>query len=126
MEPKKIVRAGLLVVLLIVLSSCHPRHVTDVRPSMTKEDVIALWGPTHLITHKTVNGTAVETWEYHFATTDSVCWVSFVQDKVSSSPQCRSLPPGPYYYPYSYPPYPYYYGGYYRYYRPYYPPYYPY
>ena len=138
MERKRMICAVLFVVLIVVLSSCHPRHVSDIKHAMTKEEVISLWGPTNLITYKTVNGTTLETWEYHFATSGSVCWITFIQDRIAATPQCRNLPagegyyyqsegqsyPGPYYYPrhYYYPyyvPYPYYYGGYYRYYRPY-------
>jgi hypothetical protein len=78
---------------------------------MTKEDVISLWGKTDLITYKTVNGKTAEIWEYHFGTTDSVCWITFIQDKVAST-QCRR--PRPYYY------YPYRYRYYYPYYYPYY------
>src|SRR4030042_1842335 len=149
MERKRIICLVLFVVLILVLSSCHPRHVSDIKLAMTKEEVISLWGPTDLITYKTVNGTTLETWEYHFATSDSVCWITFIQDRVAATPQYRRSPAGgwyysqserqpypePYYYPYPYPyyypypfpyyyPYPYYYGGYYRYPRPYHYPYY--
>ena len=92
MERKRIIWLVLFVGL--VLSSCHPRHVSDVRLGMTKEDVISLWGPTALITHRTVRGTTYETWEYHFATSGSVCWVTFIQDRVAAPTQCR-LPPAP-------------------------------
>ena len=104
----------LFLFIVLILSSCHPRHVSDIKPNMTKDEVVSLWGKTDLITHRTVNGKDVETWEYHFSYTDSVCWVNFSQDKVVGT-ACRRQPyPRPYYYAYPY--YPYYY--------PYYPPYY--
>lgn len=135
MEKKKIICLFLFVVLIFVFSSCHPRRISDIRPAMTKGEVVSLWGPTNLITYKTTNGTTLETWEYHFGTSGSICWVTFAQDRVATT-GCRSserryysqLEIQPYlepyyyselyYYPYYYP-YPYYYGGYYRYYRPY-------
>jgi len=143
MESKRIICLVLIAVLILVLSSCHPRHVSDIKLAMTKEEIISLWGPTDLITYKTVKGTTLETWEYHFANSDSICWITFIQDRVAATPQCRRSPVGgwyysqserqpypetyyyylqPYYSPYYYP-YPYYYGGYYRYYGPYYYPY---
>ncbi len=112
MEMRRIYYLFLFIALLFVLSSCHPRHVSDIKANMTKEEVIALWGKTDLITFRNVNGKTVETWEYHFANTDSICWITFVQDRVTST-QCRRRP-----YPYPY--YPYYR---YRYYYPYYYPY---
>jgi len=57
---------------------------------MTKQDVMALWGGTGLISYRTVDGKATETWEYHFLNTDSVCWVTFSEDKVVST-QCQPL-----------------------------------
>jgi hypothetical protein len=87
----------LFVFFILVLSSCQPRHVSDVKLGMTKEDVISLWGPTALVTYKTVNGTTLETWEYHFATSDSVCWVTFIQDRVAAPLQCRRPPEVRYY-----------------------------
>ena len=30
--------------LIFIFSSCHPRHVSDVKPNMTKEEVASLWG----------------------------------------------------------------------------------
>jgi len=135
METKKIICLFLFVVLILVFSSCHPRHISNIKPAMTKEEVVSLWGPTNLITYKTTNGTALETWEYHFDTSGSICWITFIRDRVATT-ECRPSErryysqleiqpyPEPYYYPqfYYYPyyyPYPYYYGGYYRYYRPY-------
>jgi len=112
MERKRIHYIFLFTILILVFSSCHPRHVSDIKPNMTKEEVISLWGKTDLITYKTVNGKTVETWEYHFATSDSICWITFIQDRVANT-QCRR--PTRYYYPYPY-----------RYYYPYYYPYSPY
>ena len=117
MESKRIVCLFLFVVLILVFSSCHPRHVSDIRPAMTKEEVMALWGKTDLITYKTDNGKAFEIWEYHFLNSDSICWVTFSQDRVVST-ECRRAPRVRYYYPY-YPYYPYPYP--YPYPNPYYP-----
>ena len=44
MKKKNILCLFLLVVLILVFSSCHPRHVSDIRPNMTKEEVASLWG----------------------------------------------------------------------------------
>jgi hypothetical protein len=101
MERKRITCLVLFVVLILVLSSCHPRHVSDIKLAMTKEEVISLWGPTDLITYKTVNGTTLETWEYHFANSASVCWITFIQDRVAATPQYRRSPAGRGYYPQS-------------------------
>jgi hypothetical protein len=95
---KRVTCLILLVFLVLVLSSCQPRHVADVKLGMTKDDVTALWGPTELVTYKRVNGTTLETWEYHFATTGSVCWVSFIQDRVAAPTQCRRPPDVRWYY----------------------------
>jgi hypothetical protein len=119
MERKRIIYLFLLVVLILIFSSCHPRHVSDIKPNMTKEEVVSLWGKTDLITHRTEDGKTVETWEYHFSNTDSICWVTFSQDRVVST-ECRNAPRVEYYYAY---PYPYYYPYYYPYPYPYYYPY---
>ncbi len=117
MKTKHIIYLPFFVALILISSSCHPRHVSDIKPNMTKEEVISLWGKTDLITYKTVGGKTVETWEYHFSTTDSVCLVTFSQDRVVRT-ECRRQLPSYYAYPYPYYPYPY------PYYYPYY--YYPY
>ncbi len=119
MERKRVIYLFLFAVLILVFSSCHARHVSDIKANMTKEEVAALWGTTDLITQKVANGKTFETWEYHFSNTDSVCWVTFLQDRVVNT-RCRRLPYA-YYYPYRY--YPYYYPYPYRYYYPYYYPY---
>ena len=114
MERKRIIYLFLFAVLFLVFSSCHPRHVLDIKLNMTKEEVVSLWGKTDLITQRTVNGKPAETWEYHFSNTDSICWVTFIQERVVST-QCRRQPyPRPYYYRHPY--YPYYYPYPYRYY----------
>ena len=132
MGKKSILILCLLVVLILISSSCHPRRVSDIRANMTKEDVVSAWGGTNLITHETTDGTNLEIWEYHFAGSDSICQVTFVQDRVTGTPQCHRPPakeryyvqsesppyPEPYYYPYPYPyyyPYSYYFGGFYPY-----------
>ena len=120
MERKGIICLLFFAALILVFSSCHPRHVSDIRTNMTKEEVVSLWGTTDLITYKAVDGKTVETWEYHFFNTDSVCWVTFSQDRVVST-ECRNAPRGGYYYAYPY--YPFYYPFPYPYYYPYYYPY---
>jgi len=85
------------VVLILIFSSCHPRHVSDIKPNMTKEEVVSLWGKTDLISYGTVNGRATETWEYHFLNSNSICWVTFSQDRVVAT-QCRPLRGGRYWY----------------------------
>jgi len=89
MEKKKIVCLFLFVVFILVFTSCHSRSVSDIKPAMTKEQVISLWGPTNLITHKNVEGLGpLEIWEYHFASSDTICSVIFVQDRVART-ECR-------------------------------------
>jgi hypothetical protein len=97
MGRERIICLFLFVVLIFVFSSCHPRHVSDIRPNMTKEEVVSLWGRTDLISFRTVNGKAVETWEYHFPNTNSLCWVTFSQDRVVAT-QCRPVRGGRYRY----------------------------
>jgi hypothetical protein len=116
METKRTIYLSLFVVLILIFSSCHPRHVSDIRPNMTKEEVVSLWGKTDLISYRTVNGRATETWEYHFFNTGSICWVTFSQDRVVST-ECRNAPKGGFYYAYPY--YLYYYPYPYLYYYPY-------
>ena len=142
MERKRVIYLFLFFVLILVLSSCHPRHVSDIKLSMTKEEVVSLWGRTALITYKATDGTTLETWEYHFGSSGSICRITFNQDRVTDTPQCDRSPGGRWYYsqlegqpyperyydPYPYSnyyryPYPYYYGGYYDYYPHYHPPY---
>jgi len=97
MEGKRIICLFLFVALFLVFSSCHPRHVSDIKPNMTKEEVVSLWGKTDLISYGTVNGRATETWEYHFLNSNSICWVTFSQDTVVAT-QCRPLRGGRYWY----------------------------
>jgi hypothetical protein len=90
MERKRTICLFLFVVLSLVFSSCHSRNISDIKPAMTKEKVISLWGPTNLITYKNANGMTLEIWEYHFAGSDSICSIIFVQDRVART-ECRSL-----------------------------------
>jgi len=89
MEKKKIIGLFLLVVLILVSFGCHSRSISDIKPAMTKEQVISLWGPTNLISHKNVEGLGtLEVWEYHFASSDTICSVIFVQNRVART-ECR-------------------------------------
>ena len=99
MERKRILCLFLFAVLILVSSSCHPRHVSDIKPNMTKGEVISLWGKTDLITQRTVNGKPAEIWEYHFSNSGSVCWITFSQERVAAT-HCRPLPRGGYGYYY--------------------------
>ena len=47
MERKKFLYLFLLGVLILVSSSCHPRHVSDIKPNMTREGG-DLFGGKHL------------------------------------------------------------------------------
>ena len=88
MENKKIVSLFLFVVLILVFSSCHSRSISDIKPAMTKEKVISLWGETNRMYHKNADGFVFEVWEYHFAASDTMCSVIFVQDRVARV-ECR-------------------------------------
>jgi hypothetical protein len=88
MERKRIICLSLFVVLIFIFSSCHPRYVSDIKPNMTKDEVVSLWGKADLVTYKNVNERSVETWEYYFSNPDSICRVNFFQDKVVSA-ECR-------------------------------------
>ena len=89
MEKKKIICLFLFVVLILVSSACHARKITDIKPAMTKEQVISLWGSTSLISHQNVEGLGrLEVWEYHFESSDTICSVIFVQDRVART-ECR-------------------------------------
>jgi uncharacterized membrane protein YgcG len=92
MEIKRSLYLFLFVVLILIFSSCHPRHVSDIKLAMTKEEVVSLWGGTNLITYKTTNGTTLETWKYHFAGSGSICQITFIQDRVAANPQCNRPP----------------------------------
>ena len=94
MEGKRVICLFLFVVLILIFSSCHPRHVSNIKLAMTKEEVVSLWGQTNLITYKTVNGTTLETWEYHFTGSGSICRITFFQDRVTTNPQCDRSPVG--------------------------------
>jgi hypothetical protein len=86
---KKIVCLFVLLLLIPVFSSCHSRSMTDIKPAMTKEKVISLWGTTNLISHKNVEGLGdLEIWDYHFESSDTICSVIFVQNRVART-ECR-------------------------------------
>jgi hypothetical protein len=101
MERKKFNYLVLLFALFLVISSCHSRRVSDIKPNMTKEEVTSLWGKTPLVTQKTVDEKAVEIWEYHFSGSGSVCQVTFSQERVTAT-QCQPVR-GRTYYSYSQP-----------------------
>ena len=88
MEKKKIIWLLLFVFLILGSSSCQTRNISDIQPAMTKEKVISLWGPTNLITHRDADGFTLEIWEYHFASSNSICSIIFVQDRVART-ECR-------------------------------------
>ena len=90
MGKKKIVCVILFVFLSLVFCSCHSRNISDIKPAMTKENVISLWGPTNLITHKDADGFTLEIWEYHFTSSNAICSIIFVQDRVVRT-ECRPL-----------------------------------
>ena len=92
MKKEKSICLFLFVVLIVIFSSCHPRRVSDIRPSMTKDEVISAWGGTSLINKTTTNGITLETWEYHFAGSHSLCQITFNQDRVTDIPQCNRPP----------------------------------
>ncbi len=83
---KKIIWLFLFVVLI---SSCHSRKISDIKPAMTKEEVISAWGSTNLITFRNADPMTLEIWEYHFASSRSICQVIFVRDRVTRT-ECRS------------------------------------
>ena len=88
MEKKRIICLFLFVILILVFS-CRARSISDIKPAMTKEQVISLWGSTNLISHKNVEGLGtLEIWEYHFASSDTICSVIFVQNRVART-ECR-------------------------------------
>ena len=88
MEKKKIVFLLLSAVVIFAFSSCHTRSITDIKPAMTKEKVISLWGETNRMYQKNADGFVFEVWEYHFASSDTICSVIFVQDRVARV-ECR-------------------------------------
>ncbi len=90
MERKRIICLFLFVVLILVLSSCHRRQVSDIKFNMTREEVVSAWGKTPLITTKTVDGKTIEIWEYHFLGSNSACSITFSQDRVVGT-QCLPL-----------------------------------
>ena len=90
MEKKRIVCLFLFVGLILVFCSCHSRQISDIKPAMTREEVVSLWGPTNLITYRNANGMTLEIWEYHFTSSNAICSIIFVQDRVART-ECRPL-----------------------------------
>ncbi len=82
MANKRILCAFLFIILTLVFPSCHPRHVSDIKPGMTKEEVVSLWGKG-LVSYKIVNGRNIETWEY--SKSKSICSVDFFKETVVAS-----------------------------------------
>ena len=91
---KKISLTFLSVWVVLFLASCHVRRPYDIRPGMTKEDVVKAWGGTYLPTQQIREGKQVEVWEYRFANTGAVCRITFYQDRVTTT-QCwgKVFPP---------------------------------
>ena len=83
----KVIFSFLSVWVVLLLASCHVRHPSDIRPGMTKEDVIRAWGETYYPTQQIRNGKQVDVWEYQFANTGAVCRIVFYQDRVTTT-QC--------------------------------------
>jgi hypothetical protein len=98
MRKERITFLCLFVVLILISTSCHPRHVSDIRPNMTKKEVVSSWGRTDLISYKTTNGITLETWEYRFVSSGSICRITFIQDRVTANPQCDRPQVGGWYY----------------------------
>ncbi len=75
-------------VLILIFSSCHPRLASDIKPGMTKEKVISSWGQAGSTSYNIVKGKTIETWEYYFPNSNSICSVDFLQNTVVAS-ECR-------------------------------------
>jgi hypothetical protein len=88
---KKVIFSLLSVWMVLLLASCHVRHPSDIRPGMTKEDVIRAWGGTYLPTQQIREGKQVEVWEYRFANTGAVCRIVFYQDRVTTTECWRGV-----------------------------------
>lgn len=89
---KQLIFTLVFVWVTLFLISCHVRYPSDIRPGMTMEDVIRVWGRTYLITHQIREGKQVEVWDYHFGTTGSVCRIVFHEDKVINTQCWRRQP----------------------------------
>jgi len=76
---KKVIFTLLSVWMVLVLASCHVRHPYDIRPGMTKEDVLRTWGGTYLPSQQVREGKQVEVWEYRFANTGALCRIVFIR-----------------------------------------------
>ena len=84
---KKVILSLLSIWMVLLLASCHVRHPSDIRPGMTKEDVVRVWGGTYYPTQQIRDGKQVEVWEYQFSNTGAVCRIVFYQDRVTTT-QC--------------------------------------
>ena len=94
---KQLILTLVFVWVTLFLVSCHVRYPSDIRPGMTKEDVIRVWGRRYLITYQMRDGKQVEVWDYHFETTGTVCRIVFHEDKVTNT-QCWRRPLWPWWY----------------------------
>jgi len=75
----------LIIVCLLFLFSCAHRTPSQIRPDMTKEEVIRLWGETELVTYQRIQDKTIEIWEYHFGWTGNRCGIAFLEDRVIST-----------------------------------------
>jgi len=82
---KKVIFALLLMAMIFLLASCHVRRPADIRPGITKEDVIRVWGGTYYPTQQIREGKQVEVWEYQFSNSGAVCRVFSYQDRVTTT-----------------------------------------
>ena len=95
MKRKKGICLFLFMGFILALSGCHPRYVSDIKLNMTKDQVASQWGKTPVVSSRTTDSGTTETWEYHFLNSNSICWVTFSQDRVVAT-QCRPLQGGGY------------------------------
>ncbi len=77
MQRKRIFCLFLFIILTLVFFSCHPRHVSDIKAGMTKEEVVSLWGKGGVVSYKIINGRNIESWEYYLSKSNSNCRVDF-------------------------------------------------
>jgi hypothetical protein len=87
----KVIIALLLVWMALFLASCHVRQPSEIRPGMTKEEVVRAWGGTYYPTQQIREGKQVEVWEYRFANTGAVCRIVFYQDRVTTTECWRGV-----------------------------------
>ncbi len=77
------------IILALVFSSCHPRHISDIKAGVTKEEVVSLWGKERLVSYNIIDGKNIESWEYYLSKSNSICRIDFFQDTVVAS-ECHS------------------------------------